>query len=469
MRTKNVLYLPVIVLLVISMTGCSGATPTVVAEPEPTIAAQEPIEAEVPASPETQAPPEQEPELTEEPVVAESITLDVWFISQSPEGSEIIKSIGEKFSDKYPNVTVKFSFYTFEDMNRSLRLALDGGIGPDVANATSGLAGTDAYARAGHLVDLTEMAEERGWVDHFGQDLLSFANLFAPEQRTYGIPTGSSTVGVYYNTEIFDQLGLEEPNTFEEFENILKTLKENGITPIAVGALDQWPLSHVWEQLTHVNVPIEEITLAFTLDPAANYERQEYIEATMKLQEWAEKGYFQDNFLATNFADGNSLFITGETAMNIGGTWVMHDFTTQPEFEVRFFPMPRMNPDLDWHAGGQAPENNWIIPKYAKNMDMAINFLDYIFSEEVAQMMWANGELLNFKFDTLPEPTTILQGEIYDSMQMTGPGYYPMVTGELLQAEGTLLQQVVAGDITPQDAMAELQIVYLESVAKEGR
>ena len=466
MKMKTVLFLLVLVSLVMFSAGCGGATPAVSVEQVPTASPVEQIATEAPEP--TSPPAETEAPTTEEPMEAEPISLDVWFISQSPEGSEMIKSLGEKFSEKYPNVTVDFSFYTFEDMNRSLRLALDGGTGPDVANASAGLVGTDAYARAGHLVDLTETAQERGWVDNFGQDLLTFANLFAPDKRTYGIPTGSSTVGVYYNPEIFEQYGLEEPTTFEEFEKILSTLKENGVTPIAVGALDQWPLSHVWEQLTHVNVPFDELTMAYTLDPNANYERPEYLEASAKLQEWAEKGYFQDNFLATNFSDANSLFITGEAAMNVGGTWVMPDFTSQPEFDAGFFPMPRMNPELEWHSGGQSPENNWIVPKYGENIDMAINFVDFILSEEVAKMMWSNGDLVNYKFDTQPEPTTPLQGMIYKAMQKTGPGYYPMVTGELLQAEGSLMQRLAAGEITPEAAMAELQKVFLESVANKG-
>lgn len=83
-------------------------------------------------------------------------------------------------------------------------------------------------------------------------------------------------------------------------------------------------------------------------------------------------------------------------------------------------------------------------------------------------MLWNDGGLVNYRFDEIPEPTTILQGDIYAAMQRTGPGYYPMVTGELLQVEGTLVQQLAAGDITPEDAMAELQEVYMLSVEAQA-
>jgi raffinose/stachyose/melibiose transport system substrate-binding protein len=202
-----------------------------------------------------------------------------------------------------------------------------------VAHASPGAFGTDAYALAGHLVDLTQVAQERGWVENYGEGLLEFANAGTPGQ-VFGVPTGAATVGVSYNPEIFAEYNLEVPETFEEFETILATLQANGVTPIAVGALDQWPLGHVWEQLLHANTDFDLLTRLYTLDPTATYEDPAIVEATAKLFEWAELGYFQDNFLATNFADANSLFITGQAAMNIGGTWVATDLARHDQYNV---------------------------------------------------------------------------------------------------------------------------------------
>jgi raffinose/stachyose/melibiose transport system substrate-binding protein len=305
------------------------------------------------------------------------------------------------------------------------------------------------------------VAQERGWVDNYGQALLDFANAGTPG-HVYGVPTGAATVGVYYNPDIFAQYGLEVPTTFEEFETILATLRENGVTPIAVGALDQWPLGHVWEQLIHSNADFDLLSRLYTLDPEASYEDPSILAATAKLQEWAELGYFQDNFLATNFADANNLFITGQAAMNIGGTWVATDFTVQPEFEAHFFPLPQMNPDLPWHTGGQAPDNNWVVSTYSAHQAAAIDFVDYILSEAVALEDWNQGNIVNYRFTDVPEPTTVLQGDIYRAMQMTGPGYYMAVTGELLASQGAIVQQVAASELTPEEAMAEMQAVYLQ-------
>ena len=457
MDKRKVLTATLAALILVFSASCGQTTPVSPSSASETSAPAE-VKAESPTNTPLPAPTEAKTE--------EQITLNVWFITGNT--TTLPEKLAQGFNAKYPNVKVEFSFYSFDDMNRSLRMALDGGTGPDVANASPGLTGTDAYARAGHLVDLTEIAKERGWDKHYSADLLTFANLFAPEKHVYGIPTTSSTVGVYYNPEIFDKYGLKVPETFDEFENILATLKADGVTPFSVGALDQWPLSHYWEQLIHLTTPFDELTRLFELDTTARFDSPTMIQAAAKLQEWAKKGYFAENYLATNFADGNSLFITGKVAMNVGGTWVAYDFTQQPEFKAHFFPMPPMNPNMPWHAGGQSPDNNWIVSKYSKHQDVAINFVDYVLSEEGALLNWNEGNIVTYKFDKQPPTITLLQGEIYAAMQKTGPGYYMGVTGEVLQAEGNLLQQLCAGDLTPEKAMEELQKVFLESIKNLG-
>lgn len=47
----------------------------------------------------------------------------------------------------------------------------------------------------------------------------------------YAVPyINVSLAGVFYNKEMFDKYGLEEPKTLADLENICATLKENSIT-----------------------------------------------------------------------------------------------------------------------------------------------------------------------------------------------------------------------------------------------
>ena len=42
---------------------------------------------------------------------------------------------------------------------------------------------------------------------------------------------------MYYNKAIFDKYGLEVPTTYDEYVQVCDTLKENGVTPVALASM----------------------------------------------------------------------------------------------------------------------------------------------------------------------------------------------------------------------------------------
>ncbi len=396
----------------------------------------------------------------EEEMEAEPVTLAVWYLSQSPEELELVRSQIAIFEEEHPNITVEFSAYGFDDMNNTLRLGLDGGVGPDVAYASPGPTYGGAYADAGHLVDLLPHAEELGWQDHFAESVIAYNNPNYPNDL-YQMPFDLVTVGVYYNTEIYDELGLAPAETLEEFEAQLATIKEAGITPIAVGALTGWPLAHIWDQLLHTNVPYDFIESIEALDPSVGFDDPRVIEAATIVNNWNDLGYFQDNVLATVYPDGNNLFITGEAAINIGGTWNNSTFAEQPDFEVGFFALPQLDPSLDWHMGGFTPNNAWMVPVYSEHQDEAIAFVDFMLSETVGMAKWNAGDIPAYQFAEIPAPVVPLQAGVYNAMLNAATGtYMGSFNAEVGQAIWDNLQSMLAGDLTPEEAMMAVNEVY---------
>lgn len=399
-------------------------------------------------------------ETESEEMEAERVTLAVWYLSQSPEELDLIRDQIAIFEEDHPNITIEFSAYGFDDMNNTLRLGLDGGVGPDVAYASPGPSHGGAYAEAGHLVDMSTAAEELGWADHYAQSVIAYNNPGYPD-TLYQMPFDLVTVGVYYNSEIYAELGLEPPATLEEFEEQLATIKDAGITPISVGALDGWPLGHIWDQLLHTSVPYEYIESLESKDPSAGFDDPRIVAAAERVNTWNENGYFQDNVLATSYADGNNLFITGEAAINIGGTWNNATFAEQPEFEVGFFALPQVDPSLEWHMGGFSPNNAWMVPVYSEHQEEALAFVDFMLSETVATAKWNAGDIPAYQFETVPEPVVPLQAGVYESMQNAATGtYMGNFSTEVAQAIWNNLQAMLAGDMTPEGAMVAIDGVY---------
>ena len=64
--------------------------------------------------------------------------------------------------------------------------------------------------------------------------------------KIYGVPYSIIYNTIIYNKDIFNQYGLEEPQTFDEFLTVCQTLLDNGVTPIALKS-DSWA-GFIWFQ-----------------------------------------------------------------------------------------------------------------------------------------------------------------------------------------------------------------------------
>lgn len=133
---------------------------------------------------------------------------------------------------------LKIEFDPVEDnANRFTKLPAEmtAGNPPEIFDLFGGVGDAQKYAAAGRLLDLTPILEKLGIKDSF-IDLSSFTY----DGKVYGLPIGSSQEGFFYNQELFDKYGLKEPKTWEELENIMATLKQNKITPIAMASKAAW-------------------------------------------------------------------------------------------------------------------------------------------------------------------------------------------------------------------------------------
>ena len=86
-------------------------------------------------------------------------------------------------------------------------------------------------ATQGLLADVSEVWTEGNLTEAFGR---RFRDISRFEGTLRFVPSGFSWAGVYYNKEVFEQFGLEPPNTWEEFIGICDTLLANGITPMSL-------------------------------------------------------------------------------------------------------------------------------------------------------------------------------------------------------------------------------------------
>ena len=179
---------------------------------------------------------------------AGDVTLTVWDQEVRGGQAEQIKRLNAAFQKKYPNVTIKRVAKSFEDLNKTLKLAVSGAKAPDVVQANQGRPVMGALVKGGLLRPLDPYAEAFGWGDRYSSLLLDL-NKFSSDGKQfgsgnlYGLSQMGEIVGVFYNKRKVS----EPPATLDEFEQSLAEAKQEGDIPIQFGNLDKWPGIHEYE------------------------------------------------------------------------------------------------------------------------------------------------------------------------------------------------------------------------------
>lgn len=138
-------------------------------------------------------------------------------------------------------------------------------------------------------------------------NILAAANL---DGETYGVPVGSNTLALFYNKAILDELGIEPPTTWDELKADVAAATEAGHEGIGFSA-----------------VATEEGTfqfLPFFWGAGAHLETLDSPEAVEALALWTDlvkSGGASANVLNSTQADINDLFLAGNLAFQVNGSW----------------------------------------------------------------------------------------------------------------------------------------------------
>ena len=103
------------------------------------------------------------------------------------------------------------------------------------------------YVDAGHIIAIDELAAEHGVdLSIYADGLLEGAQFYG---KTYGLPTFAQTLILAYDTEAFENAGLEPPTTSEELVEVARYFYENEGTGIAVPARQGGAANNLYSQL----------------------------------------------------------------------------------------------------------------------------------------------------------------------------------------------------------------------------
>lgn len=242
------------------------------------------------------------------------VEIDYWHIQASIYG-EAIKEIVAEFNKEYQGkIVVKEVFQgSYDDLNKKIRAALQGGGLPEVAMAYE--SDTLEYMKANKIVELDPYLENKKYgltteeLNDIVPGVLERQRIPEYNGKTMSWPHGNSAMGIYYNKDLLKKAGFDEPaKTWKEFEKQALTITEKtGVPALAFGSYYSGGSFRTWLR-------------TYGIDPIApdaskvNYDNPQAVELLKILKNLLDKKAI---VIAENTEQE---FTNGRAAMEIGTT-----------------------------------------------------------------------------------------------------------------------------------------------------
>ncbi|GAB3458802.1 extracellular solute-binding protein [Streptomonospora sediminis] len=151
----------------------------------------------------------------------------------------------------------------------------------------------------------------------------------------YGIPLrGTQPVMMFYNEKLFEEAGVEPPETWSDVEDLVETFKDEGVLPFALGGATTWT-EQMWMQYLVDRIGGHEVFQRIAEGDPEGWRDPAVLEAAQTVQDLVDSGAFGDNFASVSHDDGSASALLAEdkAAMHLMGSW---EYSTQladsPEF-----------------------------------------------------------------------------------------------------------------------------------------
>ncbi len=310
----------------------------------------------------------------------EQVTLRV-LAGQSSTDAGIEDMIDEALAKKYPNIKLEWECIDWgTDFQPKMQVYMQSGL-PDIMIGK----GQDVttYGSLGLLGDLTD----KPYMDEVLDAAKPGVTL---DGKVYGMTFNALYQGVYYNRDLFEDLGLEVPKTMDDLQHVIDVCKANGITPFATHLVDTWAIGNVTMQFATNEVfnNTPDWGDKFRAGEVSFVDSDEYsrcYENNMLIYEntWTDAAFSVEQTAC------DAKMVSGEAAMKVSGSWSIQNFLDIDEnFNFGIFPFPNttgdakliFEPNITFMKSAESPYQDAIDKVFeviATDKELALQIYDY--------------------------------------------------------------------------------------------
>ncbi|PAD34042.1 ABC transporter substrate-binding protein [Terribacillus saccharophilus] len=156
--------------------------------------------------------------------------VEFWHAMSGPH-EEAIKKFADDFNSTHDDITIKpVNQGSYEDLQQKIMAAAKAGNLPDMAQATTNV--IPEYIDNKFITSLNDFIEdpEVGLSEDELNDYIEvFRDSSTWDDTYYSLPFSKSTRVLFYNQTLLEENGLEAPKTWDELQEVAKTVTKDGV------------------------------------------------------------------------------------------------------------------------------------------------------------------------------------------------------------------------------------------------
>ena len=371
-------------------------------------------------------------------------------------------AIVEAFEKENPDITVTVSGEAVSEHLQKLSIAAQSDTLPDIFWVYKATA--EDMLEAGKLMDLKPTLEELGILERLPESTVSN---FTVDDTVYGVPYQALLTGLWVNTKILAENGLEQPTTFDELVEVARTLDDKGIVTISNGA-SQSAFS-VWSFLVWLNRFGYEDKIEGILDGSESYDNPDFVRMYERIAELRDAGAFASNVSTQTYPQAVDQFLNGKAAMLDAGVWAAGQIQDSEVAEDTTF---WNGPTFDDGVGEQDIVMNVAsaplvvdhkVEDDEQKLDAVTKFLDFYYSDEAQQLLVDNAQppVTDYEPEIDPAEQAVLKSALDAAAdpELTSPESQPdlLVSTAVATAMYDSIYGVIQDQLSPEEAVALVQ------------
>lgn len=381
----------------------------------------------------------------QEPV---EITMWTWYGEQEQE----FPKLDQEFNESYPGIVMENRIYGSAEYLQVLEAAIAGGTGPDILGPH---VHAIEYGLAGQTVDLIELMGE----DFLSQFFPSTRRQFTAEGKQFAVGWMAQTFGFFYNPPLFEEVGTDTPETWDELIANSGEIKAAGLIPWSFNEADKWLGADFFLPL--ITQATDNPDLVYDLDEhtadGVSWDSEPVIESLDLVDRLVKAEVFQEGVVGTNWDQSTVLFYSGKAAMFFAGSWVPQGIVqdASPEFAetYRVFETPAWESGKRHWTGNQAGAALAINAK--GHVNEAVEYLKFIYEPERYSRTMNN----SLSMPSTQEAAEKIEDPIMKEMTswlVDGAPHILFGKGSW-DAVSNAVQGVFAQELTPQEAAKQIE------------